>query len=247
MRHREKFGVLADHHTAQIPQFLAPDASLPFHPQLLVPRSCLPLAYLDFTHNNQSPFSTQLSSAEIEALESATSEQEPRVLIGQVDGRSSLYAVERVGSKLYTSCKLRNEIQLGSLKALLSTTAPAPKRRRQEQGTSADEWWKSASIPSSTATFDTDPSRKTHAAIPKNIRLQLKKPWFQVTSGSSGSEDLSHGHAQNNQEVALPREVEPLPPREVEEGLGLIWETVFNQYKEALYHSRVTNILPVRS
>ncbi|KAL9596809.1 MAG: hypothetical protein Q9179_004486 [Wetmoreana sp. 5 TL-2023] len=123
----------------------AADTSI-LKPRLLLPRSCLPLAFLDTSRANSSEEETRLFSAHVPALENTIaqeqSHQTPYVLIAERNGKS-MYAIERVQPGIYAQCRLGNWVTVRHLHGLQLPEMPvaAPVEKPRFHGT--EKWWRS--------------------------------------------------------------------------------------------------------
>ncbi|KAK3671180.1 hypothetical protein LTR78_008981 [Recurvomyces mirabilis] len=120
-----------------------------FTPICLLPRSQLPLAYLD----TQAAGSNRLFSARIGALEALelSDDGTPCVLVVEDEREGRLYAIENAGGRAYALCRLGAWVEKEALtgNAAESTTdGVVVKRRRVVAGQigAKEPWWQNAAV-----------------------------------------------------------------------------------------------------
>ncbi|PBP25431.1 hypothetical protein BUE80_DR003842 [Diplocarpon rosae] len=87
-------------------------------PLMLLPRSDIPLSYLDFLSGEKGLGISRLYEAHVKILElEERLGNNPTVLIARLDDTRALYAVERESRGLYVICKLGSWVNLHDLKA----------------------------------------------------------------------------------------------------------------------------------
>jgi len=123
--------------------FATPRVFTPLH---LLPRSQLPLAYLDTLNGG-----SQLFSAHIHILESVhAAEQEPYLLIAEEGQAKRFYAIERAKRRTYALCRLGTWVSRQQLERSAETAlyhcAPPMKRHALPSGLQGQPWWKAASV-----------------------------------------------------------------------------------------------------
>ena len=205
----------------------------------MIPRSCLPLNYLDSTGHQEEHVAPRLFSARIGNLEEYQQEgrlsNQPMVLIAQSAADDRLYAVERVQDGIYAICRLEVWVTSGILKGLetgatscyLGQRAPIKERVRIP----TDKWWRGAAI---------EPETKVHYHISSaqkapSIHLCLQKPVHKTCPPM-----LLVGQNQSNKSpeeagCSLGGMIEETT-QEPEEMLAMIR----SQYQESLYASKVS-------
>jgi len=155
-----------------------PFPSTTLSPLLVIPRSCLPLAFLDLAGNfNRAP-GTQLFSARLSALDSVLQgnfSDHPVLIARACSVPATLYAIERVDTGLYALCSLGNWVTIEALEQLQAASANviAPKKPRHERVDPQDsDWWRDLAIKDDGAVQLE--SRRRETEIPRNVRLCLK-------------------------------------------------------------------------
>lgn len=152
--------------------------STTLNPLLVIPRSCLPLAYLDLAGNTNRAPGTQLFSARLPALESVLqgNVNDHPVLIARASSvTATLYAIERVDTGLYALCPLGQWVTIEALEQLhaISVNLIAPKKPRHERVDPLDsDWWRDLAI-NDEGTIQLRSNRR-ETEIPRNVRLCLK-------------------------------------------------------------------------
>jgi DNA replication regulator SLD3 len=143
-----------------------------FRPVRVIRRSQLPLSFLD-TSTDETLVTNRLFSAHINVLEEHTDAQNNagkggKVLIARHETRRTLYAVERVQTRMYTLCKLAGWLKEKELTDLWDPESAKayPKHPQMERLEPANgEWWNYAVV------------ETTQAEKPaKRIRLSMLRP-----------------------------------------------------------------------
>ena len=207
----------------------------------IIPRSSLPLAYLDPATDGGGTSGSRLFAAQIDYLEEQSDRPpsenpHPQVVLGQSKECDRLYAIERVRPGLYTFCRLGQWVTEDGLRDLtkpasdqtlcLPRTAP-----RGEQTLPAKEWWRNAVAPahdsSRVLSLDRDaivrapdfkislerPSRRHTSSVPTYV---LATPTIADTAASGQKEAINEGTKKS--ETSL--------------------EVIKTHYQDALYLSR---------
>jgi len=213
-------------------------------PRLLLPRACLPLAYLDPIGDAEDYAGSRLFAARIEILEANNEhDQLPRVLIAESAADGRLHAVEKVQSGLFALCRLASWVDVRAIEQLQASIPqhgfPQKLRLDDERSISKNEWWHSAAI-----THELD-HNKDEIATPG-----LGK--------SPGAHLCLQGPVQGNTSAspAIPEAQRPTMPEPIQTALdGSVThatqkaEDVYNmirsQYQEALYASKVRLSTPL--
>ncbi|KAL8799769.1 MAG: hypothetical protein Q9182_005635 [Xanthomendoza sp. 2 TL-2023] len=146
-------------------------------PLLLLPRSCLPLAYLDTCGTASLEGPTRLFSAHVPALEGILPGQEvhtsPPVLIAE-SNNSSLFAIERVRPGTYAQCKLASWIRLNHLAKIPVSDKFNPAPTKKPCSNETEEWW--VGIIAETQERES-PSVHQRTSVPlEKTGLDLRKP-----------------------------------------------------------------------
>ena len=211
-------------------------------PSLLLPRSCLPLAYLDPISEAQGSSSSQLFSAKIEILEKTEpggSLDQPTVLIAESTTESRLWAVERVKREIYALCRLTRWVTKDTLqRGQPVSDNPKPSLKPtylKEDQPDKDEWWHSAAI---------RPMPKSEESVNSpwpverdtELRLCLRRPSGR-TSPQSPRDDETASAGVEDAIGALEAMVDEIPQKPDE-----IFNMIRHHYQEALYASRVRTL-----
>jgi len=210
-------------------------------PRLLIPRSFLPLAYLDQIGGYKDGHGSMLFSARIEVLESKHREDrqaQPMVLIAQSTGDGRLQAIERVQGGIYALCRLGSGVTLRALERLPALgwdSSALRERPHVKQDEQPDRrWWRAAMIESEHRTIAGLSTSSLNGKTP-NVRLCLRSPVQKgVPQRMAAREEVS----------ALPK---PIPiettlatmVEEASKGPAEVLNMIKSQYLEALYASKV--------
>ncbi|KAL6717964.1 hypothetical protein ACLMJK_004049 [Lecanora helva] len=207
-------------------------------PILLLLRSNLPLAYLDFNQHTSNASDSKLFSGHVEALEKDTKEDQsilPKVLITQSASDGRLSAVERVQHGIYAICRLDSKVTLEVLEGLQAASDETRITRTGQQpvpaGESSNEWWRNAVIqPKDTAGYEVGKAR-SHL-VKKGFPLCLQKPTQKaVEQNSSAERTLQMVETEGEKHMGAVEDIVSQPPEEVLDMIRL-------QYQEALYASQ---------
>ncbi|KAI4774928.1 hypothetical protein E4T52_10101 [Aureobasidium sp. EXF-3400] len=117
------------------------DKALSFRILRTLPRSALPLSYID---NSDTP--TRIFSANLPHLDH-DAQPSPLVMVARPESLpdQTLYAVERVGHKRYALCRLANWLEEQHIAALVSSAPTiAVPLRQTPLDNSSQSWWQSA-------------------------------------------------------------------------------------------------------
>lgn len=210
-------------------------------PRLQLPRSCLPLAYLDPFWGPDDLPGSNLFSAHIEVLEEFVHEDrwsnQPTVLIAQSAIDEGLYAVERVQREIYAICRLGDWVTVNMLERMQTVPIDIvcqPRRRRQEQPElPGDKWWSTAAIgPRPEHRYDQ--GKKIGVEKTRGVRLCLQRPPQKPTTPIQIIQEISRPVLQDQTGTLMTDMVagEAQDPEEV-------LKMVRDQYQEALYASKV--------
>ena len=214
-------------------------------PRLQLPRSCLPLAYLDPLGGQDDLPSSRLFSADIEVFEKVVREDQPpsqpTILIAQSAIDDNVFAIERVRTGVYAICRLAHWVGLDMLERLrpvsIQVERPENRRRQEHPGLQGDKWWTMAAIESAPDTRD-DQSGTSGIEKICGVRLCLQT-----------ARQKSHALDQVTQEATLPisqdqtgNELTELV-EEVTQTPEEVFKLVRAQYQEALYASKVRRLL----
>ncbi|KAK7511441.1 DNA replication regulator SLD3-domain-containing protein [Phyllosticta citriasiana] len=155
-------------------------------PLTVIERAQLPLSCLDLAH--PTPGSARLFSAHIEALEPKSLDEDattrengaglerPKVLVTQLQGSKTLFAVERVQRGVYALCKLGKWVKVEDLEASRQSSAPTQLQSRYDNPTKAlkngngGAWWAGAAL------ADQQPDVKAGKRTDSAPRLFMGRP-----------------------------------------------------------------------
>ncbi|MCJ1400190.1 hypothetical protein MMC11_003394 [Xylographa trunciseda] len=223
-------------------------ASLKLIPKLLIPRSCLPLAYLDLESPREKDASpkSRFFTARVAALNAlnvpGNVPYESKILIVENCDGHELYAVEGVQQNIYALCRLSGWVTLGDF------GRASVKARKLVHGDSAtktmeaDPWWKTATV----VLKDTDDNGGRGASHARGIHLAMKPP-----QEMRPAEPLSHASkadvtttTESHLEPHLERKDVPNGPNGEEatqsrEPMDIV-TMIRAQYMEALYMSKTS-------
>lgn len=210
-------------------------------PRLQLPRSCLPLAYLDPLGGQDGLSGSKLFSAHIEVLEEIVHKDrpsnQPTVLIAQSAIDNRLFAIERVPKGIYAMCRLVHWVSVNTLERLRTVTVDNPrpeKRRRQDHPRfPGDNWWSTVAFYSRS---ETRYKQGKESGVEKTcgVRLCLQRAQQKATTPTQITHEISQPALQNQSGNVLTDMVEEAA-QDPEEVLKMIRA----QYQEALYASKV--------
>lgn len=214
---------------------------------MLLPRSSLPLAYLDTCISAGDHRGTKLFSAQIPALETPYQEDAadtlPLVLIAESSG-GPLYAIERVQHGRYVQCKLAGRIRLKQLEALQELDTLCVTSPKIPQLGKPDQWWRGiAGHKREGSPFTVQPNTFPY----RKTRCDLRKPAYISRGTSFPMKNVpSIGQTQPPAEVTNgsinPQPLEPpLSSREhTFQTSDDLLRSIKTQYKESLYRSKAS-------
>lgn len=201
-------------------------------PLLLLPRSNLPLSSLDIGSSSNPLPQSRLFESHVKILElEERMGSQPMTLIARLDDDITLYAVEREDRGLYVLCQLGSWVNLQLLKATAVVSKQGvSKATERNLGPSMD----TVSVPLMTA--ETSKYSKTKRLAIEAIQSMVKRPLTGILTESQtaprGQESILD--SQLEETTLSPRTEEPVAQPTSNE----IFETVRNQYFEALYLSK---------
>lgn len=211
-------------------------------PRLLVPRSCLPLAFLDVNGTPGDLQGNRIFSAKISLLEANLSLKKhpagPVVLIAESVVTPCLYAVEQVQPGIYALCQLCAWVTLKDLDELIFKSKTQPNLRSLEKAIlPGDRWWHEITVQGDGAVQNSQSKpRKPWAA--EGFQLCLKAPMRQNPLAASPEGTMCK--AQQKQALAISENiVQDMPLQETTQTTDEIFNMVRIQYQEALYMSQV--------
>lgn len=219
------------------------EESLRLAPQLLIPRSCLPLAFVDPDGATGDSRGNRLFCARIPALEEALPSDRyailPTILIAASDASACLYAVERVRSGTYALCRLGAWVTLKELKRLKLECCSQPKSTSTQRVSSPGKEWWHASVLRADLNYERGQSQTQKHVHLGDFRLCMKSRLPATIAASPVIEEVPVKATQGEATIELndtPNEPPPEPPtQDPDETLRM----VRNQYQEALYMSQV--------
>jgi DNA replication regulator SLD3 len=210
------------------------DKPYTLQPLRIIERSRLPLSFLNPNPVSSSLPATRLFTSCIDSLEPTTESsvnnaQPARLLIACLDPESLLYAVERVKRGVYALCRLCDWVKIGYLddsSNVAYTPVSRPTLAEQQDGSNG-EWWKAAVVGKDITQF-TSPVKRP--------RLSMATP----TPAVPKDQPAPSLQAGVNTDITL-RSVEPnMDSVEIQVSSQQVFETLVQQYLEALYRSRTS-------
>jgi DNA replication regulator SLD3 len=250
---------------SQVPSFSASDQPTAFEPFLLLPRSVLPLSWIDVTAKLLPIPQGSLFISNIPTLEDDLSKyHEPIVLVARLVSDNAFYVIERVKRGIYSLCSLGSWIDEGDLLVAAKGWQDLP-RELSLQGriTSIEEngkdWRQAATINGNS--LDPGPSgisMNIDAAIvfgvDENDSFDSQLPEETVTvqfEDCRGDKDQETSFTFNplNRRPSIHDRV-PTPPEATDsahvvtiQSPETLFESLRSQYLEALYISKVCLLL----
>lgn len=212
-------------------------------PKILIPRSCLSIAFFEFTGGKGDIWSNRFFSARIAVLEQDSSPAQTivqqSVLIAASSSNDCLYAVERVRRGTYALCRLATWVTLNELDRSRLEYQPLPKPVSIERDPFSDtEWWHALAIKSDIGSWNIQPSKSKQVDLTRP-RIRLTPPAVLLLESPS-IEEVLEPVAQADAPVAL-NEIQnealtEIPRQDPDETLSMVRA----QYQEALYVSQVS-------
>ena len=148
-----------------------------------------------------------------------------RLLIASLESDSSLYAVERVKSEVYALCKLCNWVKIGYLDNSSSVSyMPTGPLRADCHDMSTGEWWKRAAV-------NEDPGLLRKPANRPRVSMAPSTPVVKV---------MQPGPAPAASKINLPPPNPMIHVPETQPTSQHVFETLVDQYLEALYKSKTS-------
>lgn len=210
-------------------------------PRLLVPRSCLPLAFLDVNGTSGDLQGNRIFSAKISSLEASLSPGKslggPVVLIAESGVTPCLYAVEQVRPGIYALCQLCAWVTLKDLEKLIfKSKVPQPNLGSLEKAIlPGGKWWHEATIQSEGAA---PLSNKCKSWAAGGFQLCLKAPAHLSPLAASPEEAVYE--TQQEQPLAISDNMIPdISLQGNAQNANEIFSMIRNQYQDALYMSQV--------
>ena len=224
-------------------------SSLPFPtaqkliPKLLLPRSCLPLAYLDPLAGRDDLIGSKFfSSAHIEALEQIVHEErrsrQPTILIAHSTIDDGLFAIEHIREGIYALCRLRNWVTVDTLQRLqvvpIDITRPRKRQFPEQPRLEGDKWWSTATIDGRHA-GRYDASNDVGFERTRAVQLCLQMPQQRSIKPAPMTQEISHAISQGQFENVMKDTME-----DEAQDPGEILKMVQAQYQESLYTSKAS-------
>ena len=214
-------------------------------PRLQIPRSCLPLAYLDLFGARDDLPRTNLFSAHIELLEDIVLEDrwpgQPTVLIAESAINDGLFAIERVQEGIYAMCRLGKWVTVNAIEQLHIIpvdTANLQKRQCHKQPRiRQNSWWSAAAIDfKSLSRYD--PSKDAGFEKTREVRLCLQKPQQFSNTPAQDTQEILPSIMQGQAEGSIRNTLQEAA-QEAAQDPEEVLKMVRAQYQDALYTSKV--------
>lgn len=211
-------------------------------PRLLVPRSCLPLVFLDPNGTSGELQGNRVFSAKIKLLEATLSPAnhlgEPVVLIAESSVTHCFYAVEQVRPGTYALCQLCAWVTLKDLEKLILGSKPQPQSHvlnLEKAILPGDKWWHKAAIQSEGAM---PPAKRRKSWMATGFQLCLNAPVHQ-SSLATRSEEIVCETRREEPLVNSDDTIQDLSLQSNAQTADEILDMIRTQYQEALYMSQV--------
>lgn len=211
-----------------------------FVPRLLIPRSCLPLAFLDLNGTSRGPQGNRMFSANISSLAAISSSGKhndgPMVLIAESSFTPCFYAVEQMRPGIYVLCQLCAWVTLNHLEKLkLGSKSPPNFLSLEKAVLTGDKWWHKATIQSE----GVRPSTKQYKSwAAEEFQLCLEAPVQQRPLAASPVKSVCE--TQEEQPLAVSDNmIREKPLQENAHNVDEVLNMIRTQYQEALYISQV--------
>ena len=210
-------------------------------PRLRLPRSCLPLAYLDPLGGPHDLQGSNLFSAHIEVLEETVQDDrrsnQPTVLIAQSAADDGLFAIERVQEGIYALCRLGTWVGVNTLEQLqtVPTNIARPQKRqcREQLGLPGDGWWNTAATDFRSKDRH-GPGKNSSVEKTRGVRLCLQVAQRKPTTPAQITQEISQPVLQDQTEEVVTDMV-----MEAAQDPEEVFRMIRLQYQEALYASKV--------
>ena len=210
-------------------------------PRLRLPRSCLPLAYLDPLGDPHGFPGSNLFSARIGVLEETMHEDrgsnQATVLIAQSAADDRLFAIERVQEGVYAMCRLGTWVGVNMLEQLqtvsINPARPQKRQRREQLGLPGDDWWNTAAADFWSKDRDGQ-CKNSGVEKTRGVRLCLQMAQKESTTLAQTTQETSQPVLQDQSEK-LVTEMVAEAVQDPEE----VFRMIRVQYQEALYASKV--------
>jgi len=203
-----------------------------------IPRARLPLAWLDPRDASSLLPGSRFISAHIPDLEGEASQatSTPTVLIARPKFRDDLYAIERIRTGVYTSCRLASWVKVShiGLRATSSDPLPILPRAEHHDDKHSGEWWQTAAKTRVASTEERFAKRRKLSKSaaedgPVPILLPQQSLIEESTASSYTVTDQAVAGAEDGEAIAIPQ----ASPHEMVSSL-------VTQYLETLYLSNAS-------
>lgn len=204
-------------------------------PRILLPRSCLPLAFLDVNGTSGDLQGNRIFSAKKTFLEASLSPKKhpagPVVLIAESVVTPCLHAVEQVQPGIYALCQLCSWVTLKDLDRLIFNSKAQPNIRSLEKAIlPGNRWWHEATLQGDRA-VQISQSEQRKPWVTEGFQLCLKAPMRQNPLAASPEGTMALAVSENM--------VQDMPLQETTQSIDEIFNMIRLQYQEALYMSQV--------
>ena len=209
--------------------------------KLQIPRSCLPLAYLDPFGGWDDLPGSNLFSAHIDALEEIVREDrgssQPTVLIAQSAIDDGLFAIERVQEGIYAMCRLGSWVTETTLERLqiipVDIARPQERQFRKQPGLGENSWWSTAVVdfrPESRGGSGKDSGLKKTRGVQLCLHMPQQNPAIPAQLTQEVSASIMEAQIGNAFEDTV---------KEAAQDPEELLKMVRTQYQDALYTSKV--------
>ncbi|KAL9600115.1 MAG: hypothetical protein Q9219_003371 [cf. Caloplaca sp. 3 TL-2023] len=214
-----------------------------FRPRMLLPRGCLPLAYLDTNDVNKVGIEQKIFTGYIPALDSLEpdhdSECSPSVLVAERDG-TSLHAIERVRPGLYAQCRLDDRVTIRHLEEH-SSGAFKKSHSKSLLVDKVDRWWQGI------VRVERDKGRRQTQTAPADRQIfNLGRPDYMPTKISLPVDEATQAQrvesdddSNKPHEMPVPEALQPLPEQPLQDPEDAL-RSIKAQYMESLYRSKAS-------
>jgi DNA replication regulator SLD3 len=212
------------------------DKPATFKPVRVVGRSQLPLTFLDTTADeNLAPntlFSAHIDVLEDDGRHGPSGRDAPMVLIARYDTKRTLYAIERVQTRVYSICRLASWLKEKDVSELWdpsSLQAPPAIPREEEMVTTTGGWWQHAVV--ETRPME-GPGKRARTTMMR--KQQVPEPAKKKTTQRFDSPANYEPTVDNSISVHVPEEpsAQPSPQEQL--------ESLVQQYLDAVYLSKTS-------
>ncbi|POS86247.1 hypothetical protein EPUL_001156 [Erysiphe pulchra] len=208
-------------------------------PLVVLPRSRLPLSFLDFLSSANSLGSTRLFKTHVKALD--LEDNQPMVLVARDKESRNLFALEKEGRGLYAVCQIGSWVSLQKLYDAAGTTKQSPSKAFTRA-----EPFSSVISPSKLGAVSPRPGAKN--SNEKNRRLVIEAIQSMVKKSSTLPQTEPFKQVEDANPLPLENELSPVlkPVNSTLDGISSsqssteIFENIRTHYFETLYLSRIS-------